>query len=473
VPNSHLLAVKEASAEYNIGIDSLYRHKHEIGFIKRPGTPILFDRKNIERWLEEGGQKAIQFAEFLPKVDNSLDGYDKLFLERRTELSGITRWSYSIGSVLKRENKNKEDRYHIHYQVNGHRVRKSLKWVRSRAEAVKVLNQEVAEALRGQGHFQNKKLTFCEMADLFLNKYSRPKKKSWKSADRVYIRNMKRFFCDTRLAQITPLMIEDYKIERLETGKGRRPGEKPSEGTINRELQCLRKIFKKAIDWGYSTENPACKVDFLTEKGRVRKRVLSEDEESRLIAVAPPYMKHMIIVVLETGMRRGEVLKLKWEHVDFDGEEITIVETKDNEDRIMPMSSALVNLLSMLKSRNGNSEFVFSNPRTGKPYVDVKRAFNSACEKANVEDFNFHDLRHTFGSRVARVAPIHDVKDLMGHSSITTTQRYLHSNAEQKREAVNNMARRKHGFSVMWQTSGKPLPAYSDDDAISSSYPRS
>jgi integrase len=371
-------------------------------------------------------------------------------------LKGAVTWSYPFGSVRMRKTKNKEERYYIDYQVDGHRVRKALKGVRTRTEAVKVLNAEVSDAQRGKYHFHKKKITFNEMADLFLEKYSKPKKRSWKSADRVFIRNMKPFFSGIKLTKITPMMIEDYKMKRLENGAGRRAEEKVSNSTINRELQCLRKLFNKAIDWGYARINPVLKVDFLSEKGSIRKRVLSEDEEVRLIAAAPLYLKHMILVALHTGMRKGEVLKLKWENVDFEAQEITIVETKDDEDRIVPMNPFLFNLLLPLKSQNGKTEYVFANPMTGTHYVEIKRAFNGALDEADIEDFHFHDLRHSYASRLVRNgADLNTIKELLGHSSITTTQRYLHSQAEQKRRAVNSLVRHIYDFPAQRQNSDK------------------
>jgi integrase len=192
------------------------------------------------------------------------------------------------------------------------------------------------------------------------------------------------------------------------------------------------------------------KVDFLSEKGSIRRRVLSEDEEVRLVATAPLYLKYMLIVALHTGMRKGEVLKLKWENVNLEKQEIIIVETKDDEDRVVPINALLFNLLLTLKSQDGKSKYVFINPQTGKHYVDIKRAFTSSCEAAGIEDFHFHDIRHTHASRLVRNGTdLNTVKELLGHSSITTTQRYLHSQAEQKRAAVNSLA--GHSYELWWQ----------------------
>jgi len=326
--NQSLLSVKELSSFLQVHPKTIYKWKDEgkIPFV-RIGNLIRFSRQEIERWQATYKNNTQELSEILPKFDLSLENYDRILLKRRTELKGQITWTYGIGSVILRKTKNKEERFYIHYQIDKHRVRKVVKGARTKAEAIKVLNSEIADALRGKYNFKkhNSEITFHDMADIYLEKYAKPKKRSWKSADRVFIRNMKPFFSDIKLTKITPLMVEDYKIERLENGSGRREDEKVSNSTINRELQCLRKIFNKAIDWGYATDNPVKKVDFLSEKGNIRKRVLNEDEEKRLKAAVPFYLKQMILVALHTGMRKGEVLKLKWENVDFERREITIV----------------------------------------------------------------------------------------------------------------------------------------------------
>ena len=468
-----LLTVREASESFHIHPTELYERKHEIGFIKRPGIPILFPRKNLEKWLEEGCNKPAQLAEVLPKFNIFLAGYDKLFLERRTEMKGAIRWSYPFGSVLMRKTKKGEERYYIDYQVDSYRVRKVVKGARTRAEAVKVLNAEVADAMRGQYPFKRASIGFFEMCELFLEKYSKPKKKSWKKADRVYICNLKEFFGDIKLAKISPLMIEEYKIERLKKGVKREGAKKKKleNSSLNRELSCLRKIFNKAIDWGYAVENPMKKVDFLPEDESYRKRVLTEDEELRLLEVAEPYLKSLILVALYTGMRKGEIFNLKWQDVDFEESEITVTKSKSGKDRCISINSVLLNLLYAQKAQNGESEYVFTNPKTGKPYTDIKRSFTSACEKAGIEDLHFHDLRHTFASRLVRNGfDLNTVKELMGHYSITTTQRYLHSQAEEKMRAVESLVGQKKKNVLQWQKSVKPVADDDESDLVTSSF---
>ena len=404
---------------------------------KKKGVGIRFRKGDVERWLDNGSFKAHELVESFPKLDVNLDGYDKLLLVRRTELKDQIRWRYGIGSVILRKTKNKEERYHIDYQVNGVRTREALKGIQSRAEAVKVLNSKVSDALSEQYGFRSKKkISLGGMADLFLEKYSKVNKKSWKTSDWVYLRRLKPYFGNFMLSRISPEMVEEYKSERLSTGI--------KKCSVNRELSCMRKIFNVAIAWGYTETNPLKEVRLYSEKENIRERVLSEDEEARLLAASSQHLRPILIVALYTGMRKGEIFKLRWKNVDFEGREIRIHESKSGKERRIPINTALLSLLHGLKLQNGNHELVFSNPKTGKPYVDIKRAFSGACKRAEIENLRLHDLRHCFASRLARRGvDLVIIKELMGHASIVTTQRYLHSRANEKLRAVETLVEKQ------------------------------
>jgi len=175
-----------------------------------------------------------------------------------------------------------------------------------------------------------------------------------------------------------------------------------------------------------------------------------------LLNAAVPHLKHMIMVALNTGMRKGEVFKLKWQNVDLERSQINIKESKSGKERKIPINSTLSSLLYALKSRNGQSEYVFTNPKTGNPFTDVKRSFDTACTNADIDDLRFHDLRHTFATRlVRRGVDLVIIKELMGHASIITTQRYLHSQADVKFQAVEALTTKPQKPELKWQTNDK------------------
>jgi excisionase family DNA binding protein len=461
-----LLTVALAADYLKVHPISIYKlvKANRIPHLRIPQGGIRFRREELNLWAESYSPKNLFSPGMLPGSDSLLDislrSFDKVWMTRRTESMGVTRWSYHVGSVLMRKTKRKEERYSIHYQVNGQRVRKALNGIRSRAEAVRVLFAEVSDAQRGCYNFQRKNINFAEMADLYLEKYSKVNKKSWKTSDWVYLRRLKPYFGSTPLSKIIPETVEEYKAERLSAGI--------EKCSVNRELSCLRKIFNVAIDWGYASSNPVSKVKFFSEKENIRERVLDEcDEEPRLLKAAVTYLEHMIVVALNTGMRKGEVFNLRWKNVDIERKQISIKESKSGRERKIPINSALFSLLNALKSQNGSGEYVFTNSRTGKPYTDIKKSFSKACDDAHIEDLRFHDLRHTFATRlVRRGVDLVMVKELLGHASIVTTQRYLHSQADVKFRAVESLTLKSQKPDMKWQMSDK----FQDTGVASHSY---
>ena len=136
-------------------------------------------------------------------------------------------------------------------------------------------------------------------------------------------------------------------------------------------------------------------------------------------------------------MRKSEILNLRWKQVDLKKNLIKVEDTKSGKSRYININSELSCLLPGLKTKNKESEFVFSNPETAKPYVDLKRAFKTACERAGIRELRFHDLRHTFASRLVEGGvDLITVRDLLGHSTVKVTERYTHSNQKLRKEAV-------------------------------------
>jgi integrase len=213
--------------------------------------------------------------------------------------------------------------------------------------------------------------------------------------------------------------------------------------TVNRGLQILKRMFNLASDWGYASENPVTKVRLFSEKGNKKERILAAEEERALMESCSEHLRPIVITALNSGMRRGEILKLRWATVDFDKRIVRVEETKSGEPRKVDMNAVLFELLRWQRILNPAGEYVFMNPDTGKPYVEVGKAFRAACRRAGIKGLRFHDLRHTFASRLIEAgANIITVRDLLGHSSVKLTERYTHSNGEQKRRAVELLVER-------------------------------
>jgi integrase len=239
------------------------------------------------------------------------------------------------------------------------------------------------------------------------------------------------------LSEIGPFLVEKYKLSRKV--------EKAEPATINRELGCLRHMFNMAIKWKKAQGNPVREVKFLKEP-EAKDRILSEEEEAKLLEAIrtghkAKHLEPIIITALNTGMRKGEILNLKWSNVDFKNGFIIVEGTKNGEIRKIPTNKKLTETLEGAK-KGSKGEYVFSE--NGKPYQDVKTAWWTALKNAGIENFTFHGLRHTFGSRLGMKGyDIKTIAELMGHKDIKMTMRYSHPTPEHKRNAVESLCDQK------------------------------
>jgi integrase len=177
-----------------------------------------------------------------------------------------------------------------------------------------------------------------------------------------------------------------------------------------------------------------------------RERYLTSEEEKRLFAVLVGRRAHLrpiVVVALQTGMRQGEILGLKWEHLDFDRKSIYVAHTKTGRPRRLPMSKPVEVELRSLKQDAEPDEHVFSYARTGLKLTTFRHAWEGACKQARISELRFHDLRHTFATRL-RAKGVHemDIMTLLGHTTLQMTSRYTHAMPENLRTAVDSLNKR-------------------------------
>ena len=146
-------------------------------------------------------------------------------------------------------------------------------------------------------------------------------------------------------------------------------------------------------------------------------------------------LKPIVVIALNTGMRRSEIFNLKWEQVDLRHGFILLDTSKNGERREIPINTTLEYLFKEIP-HSVESVYVFTG-KTGKPLTDIKKGFHTALRKAGIENFKFHDLRHTFATRlVQRETDIYMISKLLGHEDIRMTQRYSHHSPESLRVGV-------------------------------------
>jgi len=326
--------------------------------------------------------------------------------------------------------------WYIDYYVNGQRKRKKIG--PSKKLAIQVLKDIHVKIAKREylGIHEEKKILFEDFAKEYLVYSKANKSPSSYRRDMVSINsNLIPAFKGFYLFEITSPMIEKYKAERLK---------EVEPATVNREIGCLRHMFNKAIAWGYLKKNSVTEVKSLKEPpGRVR-YLIKEEIEALLKAInqlprgCGEYLRPIVVLALNTGMRKGEILNLKWKDIDLEGRKITIIKSKNNQVRIIPINDTLYHELKKIK-RESCDEFVFSN-RNGDPFGNVRKSFERALKIANITDFTFHDLRHTFASHlVMSGCNLRAVQQLMGHKDIKMTMRYSHLSKEHLQEAVSKL----------------------------------
>ena len=286
-----------------------------------------------------------------------------------------------------------------------------------------------------------KKIRKYGFADL-VEEYRRwaGKQRSYKGSKSYVITELSEVFGNLPLRSFNTMVVEQYQSEKI--GKGYKPA------TVNRYLSTLKHMFTKAVDWEMVEEDTlkrVRKVKLLAENNS-RLRYLSPEECQKLIGASDKHLRPILITALNTGMRKGEILSLRWEeNIDLKHGFILLQKTKNGEKREIPINDALDATLRGM-TRRLNVPYVFYGPNTRRgegetkwaPFKDVKRSFQSACRKAGIKDFHFHDLRHTFASQlVMNGIDIVTVKELLGHKSLKMTLRYAHLAPGHKAEAVN------------------------------------
>lgn len=316
--------------------------------------------------------------------------------------------------------------WYFDFTIAGRRYREAVREARTQAQAERAEIAAKEEVYQGR-YGLRKSPVFDDFVRRVYLPHAEQNKRSYGKSDAVYSPVLIRFFGDKRLAEITPLEIEKFKRLRRETPTIR--GGPRAPASVNRELECLSRIFSFAVDNGLVSGNPCRKVKKLRQDNR-RTRYLTRDEEIRLLAEAdlgPWYLRPLIVVAIQTGMRRGELLNLAWSDVDLARALVYVRDTKSGKSRELPLSS---DALAALRSVRVEGEKVF-------PLVDFKKAWAGALKRAGISGLRFHDLRHTAATRWADAgADAFTIAALLGHSSIQMSARYAHAVDERKRRIV-------------------------------------
>jgi integrase len=314
-----------------------------------------------------------------------------------------------IDGQIKRESSNS----------NKFRVAESL--LITRKQAIK--EGKIPEIVKISNH------TFRELAEEYLVWAQR--QKAFKSK-KGFIEMLVNVFGNYHLRRFNTMMVEQYQTEKMERNR---------PATVNRHIATLKHMFTKAVEWNMVEEEVlkrVRRVKLLQENNR-RLRFLSAEECVRLVEECDSHIRPMVVLALNTGMRKGEILNLKWENIDFKNKFILLnqEQTKNSERKEIPINNSVKEALQKI-TRRLDIQYVFYNQKTCRQYDNVAKSFNRALKKAGIQDFKFHDLRHTFASQLVMAGiDLATVKELLGHKTLTMTLRYSHLAPGHKLRAVD------------------------------------
>lgn len=316
---------------------------------------------------------------------------------------------------------------------NGKRHRKSSGTVNKKeadALAAKWIKEDFMEE-----HFGKKPdVSFSEALLRYAKAAKQENLKSFQRSSRYRLNHLKDRFGSFMLSEITLTIVQDYMDERMREA---------TRSTVQRDASTLRAIMNKAYREGLMDKPPK----FPRFKSlHSRKRWLTLKEEQKLISHASPHLIPIICFAVDTGGRLSEILNLDWREVDLSNKRVRFIKTKNGEDRSIPLCDRAIAVLSSLKPKEIGPVFTFR----GQKIANVDTSFRKARSKAGLEDVRFHDLRHTFASRLVQGGvPLYDVQHLMGHKSLDMVQRYAHLAPDFGEKAIQTLNRVGHKLGTV------------------------
>ncbi len=339
----------------------------------------------------------------------------------------------------------------MRFSYKGKQMMKSTE-VKDRKLAVKIHAKVLTQISEGKWfeRLEGEDKTIGDLLDRYINEYSiHNKAPHTVKGDIGIAKEMKEFFGDLPLTDLTPRLLAEYKARCREKGL--------TPSSINHRRGLLRHAFNLAIkEWEWVKENPVNGTS--REKvNDARDRWLTLEEEKNLLdncviyvtckdnVKEPRYwLKEIVLFALNTGMRQDEILSLAWPNVDLFRRTAMVVRSKNGEKRTIPLNlTVLVLLKAKAKRQDIKSNFVFaSETGTKVDHRNLLRAFYNALKKIEIEDFRFHDLRHTFATRLAQAGvDLYKISKLLGHKDIKMTMRYSHHYPESLRDGVEVLDR--------------------------------
>ncbi|WP_281222926.1 site-specific integrase [Photobacterium sanguinicancri] len=366
--------------------------------------------------------------------------------------------------------------YYLYYRLDGKQVNLKLGSASdlTPAQARDLAREKMGEVAKGNDVHAVKKQTREETLrrkhlklSIFFEERYLPflHTRNPKTANRTvnHLRSRFDFLLDKDLDQITAWEMEKWRSEQRKLGK--------APATINYTVNTLKGALSRAVEWGLIERHDLTKVKAI-KSDNTRVRYLTEMEEKRLrhalkerdrkIRLArqsanehrvkrhqepypcldevafSDYLEPLVLVAMNTGLRRGELLSLAWADISLTGKYLTVraSNAKSKEGRTVPLNNEAFLTLQAWREQNSNSLYIYEG-KTGQPLTDIKKPWALVLEAALINDFKFHDLRHHFASKLVMAGvDLNTVRELLGHADLNMTLRYAHLAPEHKAAAV-------------------------------------
>lgn len=264
-----------------------------------------------------------------------------------------------------------------------------------------------------------------------------------------FLESFEEYFGNRRFNEISPLNVEGYKL-RLKKGTTKR-GTLRTEKTVNRYLAALSRVFWLAVKKKLIKENPVREIERYKESAGVV-RWLSDDEYARLeyaLQFQPDYLRVIVTLAMNTALRWGNLIKLRVEELDFSSSSIELAKTKSGHALSVPLNEkARAVVEAWIEARHIKKGFLFSNPKTNKPYTTVRKSLLTLLKDAEIENFTFHCFRHDAITQMVDAGiNLPAVAEIAGHRNIKTTMKYAHVKDDRKRQAVELLGNRSAGVA--------------------------
>jgi integrase len=327
------------------------------------------------------------------------------------------------------------------FTADNRRIFQSTK-TSSKEIATKICKKREGEIALGlfKVGWPGERMTFAQLCDEFLLSHTPTLSANSQRNHRMFVENLRRFFGNCTLMGVSQRLVEEFRDFRHRQPSKRNPKTTIKGATVNRELECLQCMFEFALRRKYLAESPASGVRHFDEsRERPARRMLTVEEEHRILQAAPPHLRVAIILLVQTGGRTySEGISLRWDQVDLDNLVIHLggnLKTTESSQPVPLTRLACEVLREWKKEQKPAAMYVFPSPRDpNNPLRSVKRSWRTTLTNAEVPYFPIYNLRHVFCTRLSWVAPDAVVQRAMRHSSPETKRRYQLGIVHQVRE---------------------------------------